>query len=53
LSLAVIAYLAVAWVGARDQDSMRQLSPPRQQMISDNYFCRSTTIRFAGSSTSG
>ena len=22
-------------------------------MISDNYFCRSTTIRFAGSSTSG
>ena len=25
----------------------------RPRLISDNYFCRSTTIRFAGSSTSG
>ena len=47
----------VAWIGmARGKFfawKKRYGKANEHNVISDNYFCRSTTIRFAGSSTSG
>ena len=37
----------------RNDDSANRPPLPQRQLMSDNYFCRSTTIRFAGSPTSG